>query len=310
MPPGAGSLALTATWWNENLVGSVAKGESVANPVPALDDAQRGLLDLWLGEWRVVEDLSWPHGIATLRLRSAGGDSIVKASTASHHIGREIDAYRFLGDRFAGRIPRFVHGDVESRILLLDYLEGDLAQGTDAEWDPAVYEQAGRFLAELQIPGAVSDSYLSDLIAKAGRYLDAADGMIPDDHARALRTRLEAITAAPVRLSFTHGDWQARNWLVHEGELRVIDFGRGEQRHGTHDLVRLETQQFLSKPELRAAFYRGFGGEPVGGDARWLAVEELFAAVATVPWARQFGDPGFEEHGREMIRRIVERDRT
>ncbi|MGW6199374.1 phosphotransferase family protein [Kribbella sp. NPDC055110] len=36
----------------------------------------------------------------------------------------------------------------------------------------------------------------------------------------------------PATLVPTHGDWQPRNWLVDNGTVRVIDFGRAGGQHG------------------------------------------------------------------------------
>jgi hypothetical protein len=52
----------------------------------------------------------------------------------------------------------------------------------------------------------------------------------------------------------THGDWQPRNWLIDEGVVRVIDFGRADLRPAAEDFVRLARQDYWRdlRPEARA----------------------------------------------------------
>jgi hypothetical protein len=106
-----------------------------------------------------------------------------------------------------------------------------------------------------------------------------------------------------VRLVFTHGDYQPRNWLLHAGEVRIIDHGRAHFRSGGSDLVRLRHQQFIGHPELQGAFERGYGRDP----DPLMELEELEQAAGTIAWAHGIGDAGFEEQGRVMLRRILEK---
>jgi len=112
----------------------------------------------------------------------------------------------------------------------------------------------------------------------------------------------------PVRLHFTHGDYQPRNWLVHEGRIAVIDFGRGAQRSWVSDLVRLRSKDFHGRPELESAFMRGTGRELDGSALAALELETIREAIGTVVWSRGIGDNDFEQHGRVMVRRLLEGD--
>lgn len=265
--------------------------------MPELTATHRRLVDAWLGPWEIVADHSWPlQDTAVLHVRAGAGEFIVKASETSHHPAREIAAHR---DGYA--TGWMVAGDEEHRILVLEYVPGVLVEGTPAEWDSAVYEQAGRILDRLQVPGDVDDAYVPRLVERARRALERSPECFPDGLLEAAHRRLDAVRPFPVPLVFTHGDYQPRNWLVDDGELRIIDYGRALFRSAESDLVRLRHQQFVGHPELQAAFERGYGREP----GPVLELDELEQATTTVSWAHSIGDPEFEEHGRRMLRRVL-----
>jgi thiamine kinase-like enzyme len=97
----------------------------------------------------------------------------------------------------------------------------------------------------------------------------------------------------------THGDWQPRNWLVHDGLVRVIDFGRAAMRPAMTDLARLAAQDFLRDPRLEAAFMDGYGADPREASGWYRA--RVREAVATAAWAHRVGDETFEAQGHRMI---------
>jgi len=110
-----------------------------------------------------------------------------------------------------------------------------------------------------------------------------------------------------VQLVTTHGDYQPRNWLHDQGQIKVIDFGRAADRPWLHDLVRLTNQQFLGQPGLGEAFYSGFGRRVQASEADMWQLENLNQALGTVVWAHRIGDSAFEQSGVETMERILVR---
>ncbi len=272
-----------------------------------LTNAQRSLLDEWLGDWTVATDYSWPlQDTHVLRVWAGGRSYIVKASRTSHHIAREIAAHeQFLG-WFKVWVPCLVHASTVERILVTEYIPGELVEGTDAEWDPDTYRQAGARLNELLVPGSVSDAYLERLIESSRRSIAAAHSLVGADQLVEIEGRLSSVSPRPVTMSFTHGDYQPRNWLMEGGQLRVIDFGRAAQRHWTSELVRLHSQQFVGHEVLQRSFFAGLGRPLTPEDAEVFYLERIQQAVGTVVWANGINDANFEEHGRQMIRKILQ----
>ncbi len=271
-----------------------------------LTDAQTALIHEWIGEGEIIHDHSWPlQDTTVLRVRSSQGDFIIKASSTSHHIRREITAYQAGFDGLDGRVPQFVGGSARSNVLAIRYLPGDLVEGTPSESDPDTYRQAGEVLRRVHRPAGESRDYFRALMLKTRAWMNKTDGLVPEPQLAQLRDLVESLVPRPVDLVSTHGDYQPRNWIQHDGEIRVIDFGRAAPRPWVHDVVRLSHQQLLGQPALAWAFFEGVGRDI--GEAEqdiWVA-ENLNQAVGTVVWAHDVGDSAFEEAGRAMVTRIL-----
>jgi aminoglycoside phosphotransferase (APT) family kinase protein len=78
------------------------------------------------------------------------------------------------------------------------------------------------------------------------RNLDKPHRIAPAPEAR-LREIVSSWPAGPVVLVPTHGDWQPRNWLLHEGRISITDFGRAAMQPALSDWLRL---QALLTPQL------------------------------------------------------------
>lgn len=300
-----------------------------------LSPHQLALLDDWLPAAVIDRDHSWDLGArAVLEVRWSGERFIVKAGgPEDHHMAREITAHeRWLEPWTSmGRAPQAVRADTEARLLVCTYLPGDLILGTPHADEPTVYEQAGRLLRALHdqcahgLPGAVGteqgdhgdghgnghedgngdghsgerdDHHEVRENARSLRWLDSRHRIPPDIEAR-LREEIASWPTPPATLVPTHGDWQPRNWLIHEGEVAVIDFGRAGLRPAMTDFGRLAAQDFLRDPRLEEAFLAGYGTDPRESEA-WQRVR-IREAIGTAVWAHQVGDATFEAQGHAMI---------
>lgn len=192
-----------------------------------------------------------------------------------------------------------VHADVEAHLLVTTYLPGELVLGTRHADDPAAYEQAGALLSALHRQKAITDpDYESRENARSLRWLEGPH-RISSETETALRTEIASWPTPPAVLVPTHGDWQPRNWLVHQGRIAVIDFGRASLRPAMTDLTRLAAQDFARLPHLESAFMHGYGADP-REPAAWHRAR-VREAIGTATWAHQVGDEAFEAQGHEMI---------
>lgn len=270
-------------------------------------DEQRQLLESWLGAFSVVRDYSWPLQDTTVLhiVAPPGEEFIVKASITSHHIRREIAAHKLGFPTLTGRVPVLRHASVEAGILVTEFLPGTLVEGNPAEDDPETYRQAGELLQKIHRPAGGSAHYAKALVTKTRLWMDRAHGLVPGGRLGRLARELEELKPGAVQLVLTHGDYQPRNWLQENGRVKVIDFGRAEARPWVHDLVRLNHQQFVGRPELEAAFYDGLGRTVGPGEADIWRLENLNQAIGTMVWAHQVGDTAFEQVGRDMMERVL-----
>jgi tRNA A-37 threonylcarbamoyl transferase component Bud32 len=279
----------------------------VPGPLALLSPAQRNLLAGWLPGYRVVRDHSW--GLvenAVLEVEVGRDRYIVKAGGESnHHILRELDAHeRWLAPWVAlGCAPRLVAGDRGAKILVTEYLPGELVLGSPAQEDRDTFRQAGELLAMLHAQsGPVDAAYETNENAKVLRNLDKTHRIEPNTK-QTIRRIIDSWPTHAVALVPTHGDWQPRNWLVAAGRVSVIDFGRASLRPPLSDWLRLEARDFRDDPAREAAFVEGYGTDP-REPAAWFR-ERLREAVNTAVWAHLVGDAPFEAQGHEMIDRVL-----
>jgi hypothetical protein len=269
---------------------------------PSLTPAQASLVQTWIGDASPVADMSWNLDTVVLHVRTAAGDRIVKAAgpKAHHHLLREIAAHTGATGPLveAGRTSRMLHADSDAGVIVLEYQNGVLVEGSPAEYAADTYRQAGELLRLLHDQAARLDDELEEREnAKALAWLERPHRVSSDVAAEARRV-LRAAPARPVRIVPTHGDWHPRNWLIDQGTVRAIDFGRFAWRPPQTDLARMDARQWLIAPGLEAAFFDGYGDDP--RDDTWN-LEKLRQAVGTAVWAHQVGDEAFEAQGHRML---------
>lgn len=269
---------------------------------------QSALVASWLGSPKLVADLSW--GLVdtkVLHVQAPTGQFIIKAGGPdNHHLGRELVAHRAYTSPLVecGRAGRLLHADPGANLLVMEYLEGRLVEGAEAELAPPTYAQAGGLLRLLHRQEfRIDDRYELQATAKSLAWLDRAHRIDPAVE-REARRRLAEYRPQPATVVPTNGDWQPRNWLVHRGEIRVIDFGRFDFRPAATDLCRLAVQQWRGRPELEQAFLDGYGRDPRSAPS-WR-IDLLQEAVGTAVWAFQVGDAAFEDQGHRMLREALQ----
>lgn len=273
------------------------------DPLRRLSPDQRALLHRWFPTHQVVADLSW--GLVdswVLQLRAEGADVVVKAvGPQSGHINREVRAHREWLDvwRATEQAPRLLHEAEAEQLLATEYLPGVLVEGTAAQRDPELYRQAGQLLARFHAQLTIEDpDYETHQRDRALAFLDRPH-RIAADIEQQVRAEIATWPTGTTTVVPTHGDWQPRNWLVDEGTIRIIDFGRADLRRPLTDLARLERQDFDAHPQLASAFFEGYGADP-REPVEWRRTL-LQEAIGTAVWAYQVGDEQFERVGHRAL---------
>lgn len=275
--------------------------------IAPLSPQQVRLLDAWLPGAEIVRDHGWGLVATTvLEVVHDGDRLIVKAGGETDgHIRREVRAHReWLRPWVAhGHAPRLVEADAGAKVLVTRYLPGRLVLGDAAADEPETYRQAGSLLARLhaQDPNLDADHERREN-AKAIAWLDGPHRI--DTHTeQRLRLLVGSWPGEPVTVVPTHGDWQPRNWLIDDGTVRVIDFGRADLRPAMTDLTRLAAQDFARNPALETAFLDGYGSDP-REPAAWLRTR-VREAIGTACWSYAVGDTSFEAQGHRMVADVL-----
>ncbi|GAA1680936.1 aminoglycoside phosphotransferase family protein [Glycomyces endophyticus] len=273
----------------------------------ALNPFQRRLLDDWFPDLAVEADMSWDLVETTVLRATAGGRVVVvkAGGPGDHHIEREIAAHRAWTAPWVerGRAARMLHADVDAKLLATEYLPGELVRETAAAAEADTYVQAGELLRDYHDQSAVEDDgYEARMNAKALSWFEGPHRVAPETVA-ALSAVVASWPLAPAVCVPTHGDWQTRNWLIDDGVLRVIDFGRAALRPAAEDFERLAAQEFARYPGAEQAFLAGYGADPREPDA-WFR-QRVRSAIATACWAHKIGDEEFEAQGHRMIADVL-----
>lgn len=269
-----------------------------------LREPQRALLDDWLPGAVVVRDHSWEllHRHVLEVLHDGIRYAVKAGGEDDAHKLREIRAHREWLSPWVetGSAPALAYADLDALLLVTRWLPGELVEGSPAHHDPATFRHAGELLArlhgQLQVVDPAHERREKD---RALRWLDSPHRIAPEVEAR-LRDEIASWDLdVTTTLVPTHGDWQPRNWLIHDGVVSVIDLGRADLRTPMSDLARLATQDWRRDPALESSFFEGYGDDPREPRLwRRMLVRE---AIGTASWAFQHGDPDFEAQGHRMI---------
>ncbi len=258
-------------------------------------DGQAKELSRILPGYQFVEDHSWNlTAVRVVEIICDGVAYMVKTSPEpSTHIEREITAYSGWTSLWsdAGLAPRLIHASPSENFLVAQRLGGELVQGSEVEYDPEIYRQAGRMLRSFHDQVSREDTeWTSALKQRATKNLHA-EHRIPAELCAFIEKCVEQWPTEPVTLVPTHGDWQPRNWL-YDDRLMAIDFGRFDFRPRCEDFTRLTRQEFIRSPAVETAFLTGYGFDP-REDAVWSRVEAV-EAIGTAVWGFAHDDLAFE----------------
>lgn len=260
-------------------------------------------MDRWLPGATVEADHSWGLVETTvLEMTRAGSRFIVKAGgDHDHHIERELRAHRNWLHPWTsrGRAPALVYGSADAKVIVTRYLPGELVLGSGYADDPGTFRQAGELLALLHAQTVVTDDDYERRESEKSLALLSQPHRIAATTVERLRAEIAAWPTPPATLVPTHGDWQPRNWLVHDGLVGVIDFGRSAMRPAVTDFTRLAAQDFSRNRALEAAFLDGYGADPRETGAWYRG--RVREAIAIAIWAYRVGDEPFEAQGHRMI---------
>ncbi len=165
--------------------------------------------------------------------------------------------------------------------------------------DPAALTAAGAWLRCLhQVPFRDDDPVC---LAQALERRARAWALRAPNELRHVLDALDPSAFEGRRRAHCHRDFTPDNWLwTPERRLTVIDFGQARPDLPLWDLVKLEGDLFRQRPELRAAFFEGYG-ELSPRDAEGLRQLTRLHGLQTAVWGDFHAVPELSQLGRTIL---------
>ncbi|MFI2415093.1 aminoglycoside phosphotransferase family protein [Streptomyces sp. NPDC018947] len=242
------------------------------------------------GPAEVVADHSWPGTSTTvLRLRATDGrQMILKANTSTDSFRREHTALSRWAPALGASAPQLLDVDEDAQLLLMTAVAGHPLQSLTltGQQKRRAYERAGSLLARFHataprtvLPafGAERAAYIRAQLTDGTHPLSGADLAVLDEALHLLEA-LPAQQAQPSHLDFT-----SRNVLWNtEAEAGVIDFETSRYEAVGRDFLRITQRTLYRHPDLRTAFYQGYGREPDRAESELMRICTVTDAAAIV----------------------------
>ncbi|MGW1234705.1 phosphotransferase [Streptomyces californicus] len=265
------------------------------------------------GPAEVVADHSWPGTSTTvLRLRTADErQMILKANTSSDSFQRELTALTDWAPALGASAPQLLDVDEDAQLLLMTAVTGQPLQSLTlaTRQERRAYERAGTLLARFHataphtfLPafGAERAAYIRAQLTDGTHPLAGADLAVLDE---ALHL-LAALTPQPAQPS--HLDFTSRNilWST-DAEAGVIDFETSRYEAVGRDFLRITQRTLYHRPDLRTAFYQGYGREPERAESELIRICTVTDAAAIVVTATARGQHAFATEARSILTAAV-----
>ncbi|MDJ0344940.1 phosphotransferase [Streptomyces sp. H10-C2] len=277
-----------------------------------MPDPVRRFVDSAIGPFTITAVHSWagPGRPAAWEVEAIDGRRLfVKHHASPKGYSRETFAYRYWTAALGkSRAPTQLAADPATRAIVLTSVPGrslhDQPLGLDSEW--VAYRQAGELLARLHniaLPAPGDRATEAGWDAETATMLRNAAQILPPHDVAMLRT---LTLQPPPALSevVAHADYMPRNWLwdPHTERLHIIDFERtGIECAARRDLSRLEYRLFAQRPDLRFAFYQGYGRALTDAERRACSAYAALDAVSALRWGQEHHDDEAVQQARTML---------
>lgn len=276
--------------------------------ITLFDDPRLNLARGALGAVRVVHDPMLPPRV--LRLVDAEGNAFfAKQHSERDRYVRELHAYLAWGSHLIGHVPRVVGRQDSTCTLLLTAVPGVRAD-THAPGSPEeeqVHYEAGRVLGKLHRATSVppSGAVGTELAQRLHGWIARADraSLISAVERNGLSSSADVLANTLMDSAVCHLDYQPRNWLLGNA-FGLCDFEHMRRDARIRDFARLEFRRWQAAPNLRTAFFAGYG-QPLSDTERQLL--ESFGAIEAVTAlvrGHEQDDPVLSTHGRTVLARL------
>jgi Ser/Thr protein kinase RdoA (MazF antagonist) len=250
-------------------------------------------------------------GDAVVRVCDARSQEFVvkqHGTRAKHE--REVHAYRNWTATLGPAVPRLIAADSATMTIVITTLPGRPCPGNPKA---AIHRQAGALLRRFHdteparelswFPGWLDDR-VRHWTSQAKTLLSAEDAAVVHSHLTALRMTGVSYGGP------CHLDFQPRNWLLDvSGNLELIDFEHSRTDLPARDFVRLRFRVWPSRPDLKDAFFAGYGRRLTDAEDELVWHLGALDALTALARGRQTGDPALTAYGHATLRQLGETQR-
>jgi Phosphotransferase enzyme family/Sulfotransferase family len=256
-------------------------------------------------------------GSEVLQIRdSHGAEFIVKRHLNRRKYRREVHAYTEWVHALGDRAPRLIAAEPAVPAIIMTLIAGQPA-ARSATRDPLKpgmeadnHRQAGELLRRLHSAptGRSVPEPAMTLSQRLAHWLpDARLFLAPEDLDLVSRCTVDLAAADSLPMVPCHLDYQPANWMIDpSGFLRVIDFEHARLDITIRDLVRLEYRHWTGRPELREAFFDGYGRPLSYQEQALLRACAAIDAVTAVVRGITSKNLALTSHGNRTLRRLSE----
>jgi hypothetical protein len=286
------------------------------------DEAQlRDFVAATLGERTTVTDHSRPFGRRSItwrvQVRDGTGYFVKRHEHRSHYHAEHVALTQWapkLERSAAWSAPEVVANSPELGAVIITELPGEILQESKASLGDRIemHRIAGwlaRQIHDLDVdPGETGPVRLSgpelfaSYIEMASPYVDP-ETLKWVEHITARDDLFDGLAVVP-----THSDFSPRNWIfARTGDrvtLGLIDWERARPSYWLQDIYRVSIDHWLKDPELRDAFFEGYGREPSDEEETQRKLICLANAVGSIPWAIEHDDVQFANFARQALVRL------
>ena len=248
-------------------------------------------------------------GTAVARVTTANGEKfVIKQHGSRVKHDREVYAYRHWTRALGSSAPELVAVDAPAMIVITTAFPGQPYPG---EGTAAIFRQAGALLRCFHDAGPPSELvWFHDWLQDRARYWTSqAKTLLSDADAGAVASHLAALGEAPVlRGGPCHLDFQPRNWLVSQsGDVSLIDFEHSRIDLSARDFVRLRFRVWASRPDLRDAFFDGYGRPLTEAEDELVWHLGALDALTALARGHQTGDQELTASGLATLQQLGDR---
>jgi hypothetical protein len=266
---------------------------------------------------------------AVSRLRTACGYAYLKTYRDATLWASEAHAYQCWAPAFGDYAPRLLAVRAQQPLaVLMGELPGRLLEEVrlDLPHERAAWRAAGQALAGLHElasgewfgPCRQDGTCAGTPVYDARQYvrLEFEDllergqrgGFLGPDELDVVRAACRMLPAfAGERPRPCHRDYCPANWLVsqHGDWAGVIDFEFARWDVRAADFTRYPDWDWISRPDLVAAFFEGYGRNFTPAEEQQRLVEHVLYALGAIVWGCENAYFGFAAEGRQALRHLA-----